>query len=82
MLNKITSNYEKGKSNQIKLVALCIKAVTGVLGASMILTQQKPYLTLFILCLGAVANEILNFISTKDQNIFPEDPNTPNPPIQ
>lgn len=77
MLKNITCNYEKGKSNKIKLIALCIKAVTGVLGASMILSQQKPYLTLFILSLGAVINEILNFINTEEQK-----EKTPEPPNQ
>ena len=58
--------YERGKSKKIKLLALCIKAVTGVLGASMILTEQRPYITLAILCTGAIANEILNFISQEE----------------
>lgn len=72
MLEKLSSKYDKGKSNKLKLVALCIKAVTGVLGASSILTEQRPYITLTILCIGAVANEILNF------NYGDEQP--PNPP--
>lgn len=67
MLTTLTAKYEKGKSKKIKLIAICIKSVTGVLGASMILTEQRPYLTLTILCIGAVANEILNFISTEEQ---------------
>lgn len=62
MLNKISERYDRGKSKKIKLIALCIKAITGVLGASMILTEQHPYLSIAILCCGAVANEILNFI--------------------
>lgn len=75
MLDKITSNYEKGKSKKVKLIALCIKAITGVLGASMILTEQRPYLTLSILCLGAVANEILNFLSNEENQ--PSNPPQP-----
>lgn len=73
MLTKLTSSYEKGKSNKIKLMALCIKAITGVLGASMILTEQRPYITLTILCIGAVANEITNFISQEEN----QDTNSP-----
>lgn len=80
MFKKLNSLYDRGKSKKLKLVALCIKAITGVLGASMILTQQRPYLTLLILCIGAVANEITNFISTEEQIPFPEDPNNPKPP--
>lgn len=68
MLNKLVKNYEKGKSKKVKFIAVCIKAVTGVLGASMILTEQRPYLTLIILCIGAVANEITNFYSQEEQD--------------
>lgn len=60
--------YDRGKSKKIKLLALCIKSVTGVLGASMILTEQRPYLTLAILCAGAIANECLNFMSQEENN--------------
>lgn len=67
--------YEKGKSRKLKLIALCIKAVTGVLGASMILTEQRPYVTLTILCIGAVANEVCNFIN--EEETFPTDRNAP-----
>lgn len=68
MLKQLTSKYERGKSKKIKLIALCIKAVTGVMGASMILTEQRPYITLTILCIGAVANEITNFISDEEKD--------------
>lgn len=65
MLDKLTEKYERGKSNKIKLIALCFKAVTGILGASAILTQQHPYICLAILCAGAIAEEILGFINEK-----------------
>lgn len=73
MLKELSLKYQRGQSKRIKLIAICIKSVTGVLGASMILTEQRPYLTLSILCIGAVANEILNFISTEEK----EDTNSP-----
>ncbi len=66
MFNKIVSNYERGKSKRIKFFALIIKTITGIMGASMILTEQHPYLTLFVLCLGAAANETLNFIKDEE----------------
>ncbi len=66
MFNKIVSNYERGKSKRIKFFALMIKAVTGILGASMILTEQYPGWTLFVLCIGAAANETLNFIKDEE----------------
>lgn len=68
MLTKITSQYEKGKTKEIKLLLLCIKAITGVLGASMLLTDKHPYITLVILCIGALMNEILNFIYEKGRS--------------
>lgn len=49
------------KSPTGKLIALCVKSITAILGASAILSEQKPYITLGILCVGAVANEIINF---------------------
>ncbi len=74
MLNKLASKYERGKSKKLKLIALCIKSITGVLGASSILSEQKPWISLLILCLGAASNEIVNFISTEE--------NEQTPPIQ
>ncbi len=57
---KRLKNY--GDKNRIgKLIATCIKAVTAILGASAILSEQKPYISLGILCVGAIANEIINF---------------------
>lgn len=72
MLTKLTERYERGKSKKLKLIALCIKAVTGVLGASMILSEQRPYLTLLVLCIGAVANEIILFMN--EEQIPPPQP--------
>lgn len=82
MLNQLVKNYEKGKSKKVKLIAVCIKAVTGVLGASMILTEQRPYLTLIILCIGAVANEITNFYSQEEKEEVPVDGTPATPPSQ
>lgn len=75
MIGKVTSNYEKGKSKKIKLLALCIRAITGVLGASMIITKQHPYLTLTILSIGAAADEIIKFIPSEEQ--APQNPPQP-----
>ena len=49
------------KSNKAKLVTLIIKSVTGVVGASMVLENNHPYLTLAVLAIGAGANEVINF---------------------
>lgn len=53
------------KVEKLKLVGLCIKAASGIVGGSMILTEAKPYLTLSILAIGAVANEVVSFITEK-----------------
>jgi len=49
-----------------KLIALIIKGVTGVLGASLILQEGHPYLTLAVLSIGAGVNEYLLFIEKND----------------
>lgn len=53
-------NYDTDKPPIAKVIALSVKALTGVLGASAILTEQKPILSLTILCVGAVVNEVIN----------------------
>ncbi len=54
---------------RLKLIGLCIKAFTAIVGGSMILTKAHPYVSLSILALGAVANEIVVFI-TEEENKF------------
>lgn len=60
-MKKYLKNYGSPKSSKLKMLAVCIKAVTGVAGGSLILAEGHPYLTLAILCVGAVANEVINF---------------------
>jgi hypothetical protein len=56
----ILNNY--GKSSNIgKLIALCVKGATGVIGGSLVLSNSHPYLTLGVLAIGAITNEIINF---------------------
>lgn len=45
-----------------KLVANVVKAVTGVLGASLILNDNHPYLSLIVLAIGAGVNEYLLYL--------------------
>ena len=66
-VNKSIDNYGRNQNRFWKFVAISIEAVTGILGASAILTEQKPYLTLGILCLGAIANKAVMFINTQDE---------------
>jgi len=58
---RILNKYEL-----LTLIATCIKAVTAILGASVILTEQRPLITLLVLSVGAIANEVVSFLKTKD----------------
>ena len=49
-------------SDKTMLIALVVKAITGVLGASLILTEEHPYMALICLAIGAGVNEYLLFI--------------------
>jgi uncharacterized membrane protein YqgA involved in biofilm formation len=60
-MSKLLEKYGENKTSRVKLIALCIKAVTGVLGASLVLEQNHPYLAITVLAIGAVINEIINF---------------------
>lgn len=50
------------KMNGLELAALCIKALTGIVGGSLVLEQNHPYITLGVLGVGAVAFEIVNYM--------------------
>jgi len=54
------------KIDKLKLAGLSIQAVTGVVGASLILTENHPYLTLVVLAIGALSNQIVSFIKGKE----------------
>lgn len=54
------------KTERLKLIGICIKSVTGIAGGSMILAEGHPYLTLAILCIGGVANEVVSFIKERE----------------
>lgn len=67
------SKYEKGKSKKIKLLALCIKAMTGIVGGSLVLSNEHPYLSIAVLATGAAADEIVKFFSGTEEEI-PDQP--------
>lgn len=60
-MKKLLTSYEK-----YKLIGLIIKAITGVVGGSLILTNEHPYISLAVLSLGAAANEWVSFIKDKE----------------
>lgn len=56
-----------------RLYGLLIKAVTGVLGISMILTENHPYISIGILAIGAGAAEWVSFIKEKEDKSKADD---------
>ena len=54
------------KIEKLKLIGLCVKAATAVIGGSLVLSEKHPYLTLAVLALGGVANEVVSFIKEKE----------------
>lgn len=60
------------KIEKLKLTGLCIEAVTGVIGGSLILSQAYPYVTLSVLAIGAVATKIVSFIKEKENKNLQE----------
>lgn len=58
--------FELTKYDRLKLLAMCIKAITGVAGVSVILTEKHPYISIVILCIGAASNEIISFLKEKE----------------
>lgn len=54
------------KIDKLILVGLCIKATTGVLGASLILSEKHPYFALVTLAIGAASNELLGFFKNRE----------------
>ena len=61
IMNALLSKYDK-----YKLFGLIIKAITGVVGGSLVLTEKHPYITLVVLAIGAGANEWVSFIKDKE----------------
>lgn len=58
--------FSLSKIEKLKLIGLCVKAATAIVGGSLILTEGHPYLSVAILALGGVANEIVSFIKEKE----------------
>lgn len=46
-------------------IAIALKAFTGILGGSLVLTNEHPYLALAVLGIGAIANEAIDFFDLK-----------------
>lgn len=49
--------------DKVTMIALIVKGITGVLGASLVLSEEHPYLALTVLAIGAAVNEYLLYIN-------------------
>lgn len=58
--------FSMSKLEKLKLIGLCIKGATGIIGGSLILVEGHPYASIAILALGGVANEVVSFIKEKE----------------
>lgn len=52
---------ERITKDKYTFLAYAIKAVTGVVGTSLVLEQNHPYITVAVLAIGAVANEAIDY---------------------
>ena len=61
---------KKFYNRNLLLIANIMKAITGVIGASLILTEEHPYFALATLAAGAGVNEFLLFVEkTRNRNV-------------
>ena len=63
------------KLEKLKLAGLCIKSATATVGGSLILVEGYPYLTVAILAIGVVANEVVSFVKEKENQFQKEKSN-------
>lgn len=53
------------KKKRWAFVAFAIKALTGIIGGSLVLSNEHPYIALTVLGIGAIANEAIDFFDLK-----------------
>lgn len=66
--------FSLSKVEKLKLIGLCIKSATGIIGGSLILIEGHPYASICILALGAVASEVVSFIKEKENEAITKTP--------
>lgn len=57
---------EFSRYDKLKLIGLSIEAFSGVVGASLIMSQKYPIITVIVLGIGAVANKIVSYMKEKE----------------
>lgn len=60
---------ELSRIDKLKLFGQCVRAITGIVGGSLVLVEGHPYIAIAILATGATANEIIAFIKDKENII-------------
>ena len=55
------------KINNLKMIMLFVKGITTTIGASLIISQKYPILTLIILGVGAGTVEVLTVLKESEQ---------------
>lgn len=58
--------FSLSKIEKLKLIGLCVKAATGIIGGSLVLVEGYPYLATSILAIGAVADAVVSYIKEKE----------------
>lgn len=53
------------RSEKFKISLVAIKAICGVAGGALVLTENHPYITLIILSIGAAANEVQAYLKNQ-----------------
>ena len=52
-------------NKQLEIIVLSVKAICGVAGGALVLTENHPYISLTFLCLAAAANELILYLKIK-----------------
>lgn len=72
--NNIIMGYFKPNTNKAIKLAIAIKSLTGVLaGSTFFMGDAKAAFIIFLV--GAVANEVINFLSDTNENPSPAETN-------
>lgn len=66
--------FSLSKIEKLKLIGLSVKAATGVIGGSLILSEARPYVSITVLAIGAICDQIVSFIKEKENQLRAEDP--------
>ena len=56
---------QKIVKNKWAFIAFALKTVTGVVGGSLVLSNEHPYIALLVLAIGALSNEAIDFYDLK-----------------